>query len=63
MNNVSSRFIHSKTATMRPLPIERALKTDILTVLAVYDANSNLYGRFAYSIISLVFVSSKIKKE
>ena len=28
---------YSKTATMRPLPVERALKTDILTVLALYQ--------------------------
>ena len=39
---ISSRFIHSKAATIIPLPIERALKTDLVTILAVYDANSNI---------------------
>ena len=31
----SPRFSHSTTAAMRPLPIERALKTDILTISGV----------------------------
>ena len=35
-NNIP-RFTHRKTAAMRPLPIERALKTDILTVSAAYQ--------------------------
>ena len=30
-----SRFIHSLTAATRPLPIKIALKTDILSILAV----------------------------
>ena len=33
----SSRFIHRRTAATKPLPIERASKTDILTVVAVYQ--------------------------
>ena len=36
IKNIISRFTHSKTAALRPLPIERALKTDILTIAAVY---------------------------
>ena len=35
--SISSRFIQIKTAATRPLAIERALKTDILTTLAVYQ--------------------------
>ena len=31
--------IHSKTAATRPLPIERALKTDILSILVAYCRN------------------------
>ena len=34
---ISSCFIHNKTAATKPLPIERALKTDILTILVVYQ--------------------------
>ena len=33
----SSRFIFRTTAATRPVPIERASKTDILTILAVYQ--------------------------
>ena len=33
------RFIHSKTAATKPLTIERALKTDMLSTLTAYDAN------------------------
>ena len=33
----NSRFIHRKTAAMGPLSIERALKTDLLTILAAYQ--------------------------
>ena len=29
------RFIHSKTAVTRPVPIERALKTGIISILSV----------------------------
>ena len=32
---VMPRFLHSKTAATRPLPIERALKTDIVAILVV----------------------------
>ena len=34
---ISSRFVHSKTAATRPLPIERALKTDLVYILAAYQ--------------------------
>ena len=30
-------FFHSKTAATRPLPIERASKTDLLSILALYQ--------------------------
>ena len=33
----SSRFKHSNTAATRPLPIERAIKSDLVTILAVYQ--------------------------
>ena len=36
----SSRFIHRTTAATRPLPIESASKTDIVTTLAVYQLDS-----------------------
>ena len=35
--SVASCFIHNKTAASKLLPIERALKTDILTILVVYQ--------------------------
>ena len=34
---MSSHFIHSKTAATSQLPIERELKTDLVSVLAVYQ--------------------------
>ena len=36
-NKVTSRFTRSKTAATKPLPIEKALKTDMMTILAVYQ--------------------------
>ena len=39
---MSSRFTYSNTAATRPLPIERALKTDILSILAVYQQQHSL---------------------
>ena len=53
--SLTSHLIHSKTAATRSLPIERALKTDILTILAVYQSNysnTNLYQILAGCIIS-----------
>ena len=35
LNYLYSRFIHSKTAAARPIPIERASKPVIVSVLAV----------------------------
>ena len=35
------RFIHSKTAATGPLPIERASKTELVSILSVYQSNSN----------------------
>ena len=34
---MSFRFIHSKTAVMRPLPTKMGVKTDLVSVLAVYQ--------------------------
>ena len=34
---VTSRFIHSQTAATRPLPMNRALKTDVVTILPLYQ--------------------------
>ena len=39
---ISSRFIHSKAAATRPLPIERALKTDMLTIMTELTVNNIL---------------------
>ena len=47
----TSRLIHSKTATTRPLPIERALKNDILTILAVYQ--------YQYSDLNILIPTTK----
>ena len=33
----SSRFMHSKTAATRPLPIERASKYDLMAILTAYQ--------------------------
>ena len=35
---MTSRFIQSKTAAKGPLPIERASKTDIMTILTIPTA-------------------------
>ena len=37
MLKLTLRFIHNKTAASGPLPIERALKTDVLSILAAYQ--------------------------
>ena len=45
----SPRFIHRSTAAIGLLPIERASKTDPLTILAVYQhqySNTNLKFQF-----------------
>ena len=34
---MSPRFIHTKTTTTRPLLIERAPRTDLVIILAVYQ--------------------------
>ena len=34
---IAPRFKHSKTAATGPLPIERAFKTDVVSILAVYQ--------------------------
>ena len=60
-DNAASRFIHNKTAATRPSPIERLLKTDLVTVLSVYYlyySNTNQYNldisnNFDFTIISL----------
>ena len=42
---LSSHFIQSRTAAMRPLPFERALKTDLVSILVAYQqqySNTNL---------------------
>ena len=47
------RLIHRRTATTRPLPIERALKTDLVTILAVYQlyySNTNQKGNRVSSL-------------
>ena len=49
---IKPRLIHSKTAATRPLPIEKALKTDILTILAVYHMQyTNTNQRLTISIL------------
>ena len=40
---ISPRFKHIKTAVSGPLPIERALKSDILTILVVYQLSMSNY--------------------
>ena len=48
-NKKSPRFIHRSTAAIGLLPIERASKTDPLTILAVYQhqySNTNLKFQF-----------------
>ena len=46
---MSTRFLHSKTATTRPLSIERASKTDLVTILVVYQQQYyNTNGRQQY---------------
>ena len=53
---VASRFIHGKTAAMSPLPIERALKPDILRSLPtiiqyILPHITHSQGVFMYKII------------
>ena len=35
--NIIPDFTRNKTAATKPLPIEKALKTDMMTILAVYQ--------------------------
>ena len=51
--SIASRFMHSKTAAQRPLPIERASKSDLVAILAVYQHQySNTNSTMTLSIIS-----------
>ena len=45
-----SRFIHSKIAATRPLPIERAYKTELMAVLAVYQQQYSNTNKSYYLI-------------
>ena len=50
---MSSRSIHSTTAAIGPLPKERALKTDILTILfAVYQQQQCILIQSKFTFVS-----------
>ena len=48
------RFIHIKTAAMGPPPIERTLKTDLESVLMVYNQYYNTTSTFDCARYSLI---------
>ena len=61
MNN-ASRFLHSKTAASGPIPIGRALESDVLSILAVYHQSYSIPSykqRYATHYYFLVLVMPK----